>query len=162
VTAGLEAVDLSFLDTAPFRFAFSADVAAPPAEVFAAVSADPATWRWFPGFRRGGYEGPPPWGVGTRRHITIGPGTYRETILAWDEPTRWVYRVDETSVPMARALVEDWSFRPSSLGNVTTVVWTFAIRPARLFRAALPIAPVVMRRLFEKAMRQLGDHLARH
>jgi hypothetical protein len=168
----LEPVDLDFLDQAPVRMVFTAEVPAPRAEVFAKVSGDPSGWSWFPGLKAGSYEGPEPWGVGARRWVTIGnlgvATTYRETILAWDEPVRWTYRVDESDnaigLRQADALVEDWTFRDApwcaaGVGGATIVDWTFAIRPSAVFRLALPVAPFVMGRLFRRAMRQLGEEL---
>lgn len=83
---------------------------------------------------------------------------YRETILAWDEPERWVYRVDEMTVPLAHALVEEWAIRPEGAGSI--VRWTFAIDPRTLFRASAAIAPKVMGSLFRKAMRNLSAQLS--
>ena len=87
----------------------------------------------------------------------MGPSVYRETILVWDAPIRWVYRVDEMTVPLAHALVEDWSIRAEGEGSVVT--WTFAIDPRTLFRASLPVTTGVMARLFGKAMRNLSAGL---
>jgi len=154
VTNRLREVSLEFLDEAPKRWEFEARVDAPPGAVFAAISADPKTWEWFPGITGGGYEGDGPPGVGSIREARMGPSVYRETILAWDAPTRWAYRVDEMTVPFAHALVEDWTVRADGDGSV--VRWTFAIDPRSLFRASLAVAPAAMGRLFRRAMRNLS------
>jgi hypothetical protein len=150
---------LEFLTTAPKRWEYEEPVAAPQAVVFDAISADPTTWTWFPGLSAGGYEGDGPRGVGSRRFVRMSRVTYRETIVAWDAPSRWAYRVDECTVPMAKALVEDWHVEPASDGATSVVRWTFAIDPGPLFRAGMPLAPTVMGRLFHRAMSQLGATL---
>jgi hypothetical protein len=125
--------------------------------VFAAISGDPASWSsWFPGFRAGEYEGTPQLGV--KRWVRVGPATYRETIIAWDEPSRYAWRVDSSSAPMANALVEEWVMKP--LDGSTVVRWTFAIDPKPMFRIASPLAAVVMRRLFRRAMGNLSEQLS--
>jgi hypothetical protein len=83
--------------------------------------------------------------------------TYKETILAWDPPTRWAYRVDECSAPIARALVEDWAI--SLDGDASVVTWTFTIDPRALFIAGMPVAGKVMGSLFAKAMHNLSAQL---
>jgi uncharacterized protein YndB with AHSA1/START domain len=124
----LRPVGLDFLETAPHRFDYHEPIAAPPAAVFAAISADPTTWSWFPGVDEGSYEGDAPAGVGTRRWVNVGGVKYRETVLAWDEPRRWTYRVDETSAPVFVALLEDWVMEPAD-NDTTTLRWTFAFEP---------------------------------
>jgi hypothetical protein len=167
----LRAEELDFVARAPKRFVFSATVTAPPAAVFDALSADPMTWAaWFPRMDGGSYEGEPPYGVGTRRQVAVGRTTYRETIMAWDAPHRWTYRVDETNAPIARALIEEWTITGDGGGNgngalgatggSSRVTWTFAIDPTPLFRVTLPLAPFVMGRLFRKAMANLSSELA--
>jgi hypothetical protein len=148
----LREVGIEFLDSAPLQWEFEAAVAAPRAAVFAAV-AERADWPWFPGLTGERYEGQQPYGVGTRRHIRMAGVAYHETIVAWSAPSRWAFRVDECSVPMARALVEEWSFRESGAG--TTVRWCFAIDPSPAFGAMKALAPTVMRALFVRAMRNL-------
>lgn len=150
-------VDIDFLTSSPKRWDYDAVVSAPPETVFAAISADPTTWTWFPGITGGGYEGPGPHGVGTIREARMGPTVYRETMLAWDAPTRWVYRVDEMTVPLAHALVEEWTVEPSPSGS--TVRWAFAIDPRPLFRTAGGAAPATMGRVFRRAMRNLSATL---
>lgn len=125
--------------------------------MFDAISADPKTWAsWFPAFSDGGYETAP--GLGARRWVRVAGLTYRETIVAWDEPSRWSYRVDESTLPMADALVEEWTMEPR--GEATLVRWTFAVDPRAFFKVSGPLAPAAMRRLFMRAMRNLERKLA--
>jgi len=150
-------VGLDFLETAPKRWSFAEPVDAAPEEVFAAI-ADPTTWRrWFPGMTSGRYLNSART-VGAVREARQGPAVYVETIIAWDAPTRWVYRVDETSVPLAKALVEEWLVAPDGAGSV--VRWNFAIEPRPLFKAAGPIATTGMERVFRRAVGNLGRMLA--
>lgn len=123
----LRPVELEFVGSAPNRFEYREPIAAPPDAVFAAICAHPSTWTWFAGVEEGTYEGDGPAGVGTRRSVRVGGVKYRETILAWDAPRRWAYRVDETSAPLFAALLEDWVMEPA--GGGTTLAWTFAFEP---------------------------------
>ena len=150
--------DLAFLERAPKRWDFDEPVDAAPETVFAAISADPSTWTWFPGLSRdAGYKSEPPHGVGSIRQVSMAGTTYKETILAWDPPSRWAYRVDECSAPIARALVEDWTISPAAAGSI--VRWTFTIDPRPMFRATGPAAPAAMGSVFRKAMRNLSATL---
>jgi polyketide cyclase/dehydrase/lipid transport protein len=155
----LRKASLEFLDDAPKRWRYSAAMKAPQVAVFDAISADPSTWRWFPGMTGGSYDGPGPYGVGSTREVRQGPSVYRETIIAWDAPSRWVYRVDEMTVPLAHALVEEWAIEPAGEGSV--VRWTLAIDPRALFVALMPVAPLGMERIFRRAMRNLDATLMR-
>ncbi|MBV9935441.1 MAG: SRPBCC family protein [Actinobacteria bacterium] len=160
MTNQLRAVGLEFLKEAPNSFDFEAEVHAPPAVVFAAIAADPSTWtRWFPGLERGSYEGDGPRGVGTRREVSMTGITYRETMLAWDEPTRWAYRIDESSADMFHALVEDWVVEPK--GDHSVVRWTFAIDPTADVIPLLGTLPEIVGQVFADAMAGLDGYLAR-
>jgi hypothetical protein len=157
----LRAEGVDFAGRAPRVFAFEAALEASLDDVWDAISADPSTWTWFPRLRDASYLSSPPHGVDSVRQVTMSGTTYRETILVWDPPTRWAYRVDETSAPVADALVEDWSMSVENYGGrpVTIVRWTFAIDPSALFRAAIVAAPTVMGTLFRRAMRNLDRSL---
>ena len=155
----LRAVDADFFETAPQRMVFTEPVNAPPARVWAAISADPSTWSWFEGVHDASYESEPPHGVGSKRAIKMGDDVYRETIIAWDEPRRWAYRVDETSATMFAALAEDWRVRAVNDGS--EVEWTFAFEPSSDGEAMVPLFPEVLTGVFRAAMQGLGAHLAR-
>jgi hypothetical protein len=87
----------------------------------------------------------------------VGGTRYEETIIEWIDHERWAFRVDATSVPIAEALVETYDFE--DLGDRTRVRWTFAIDPKPLFKVAAPLAPAVMRRIFARALANLGSRL---
>jgi hypothetical protein len=154
----LRTVDVDFLENAPYRFDFSEPVAAPVEQVFAAISADPSTWSWFEGVADARYESAPPHGVGTKRAIRMDDDIYRETIIAWDEPRRWAYRVDETTMPVFEALAEDWRVEPD--GDTAIVTWTFAIDPTPEGAAIVDVLPDLLGKVFRAAMQGLSAHLA--
>jgi uncharacterized protein YndB with AHSA1/START domain len=159
----LRAEGVEFVDRAPRVFVFESVLDAGIEAVWAAISADPVTWTWFPGLRDAAYLSPAPHGVGSTRQVTMSGTVYRETILAWDPPTRWAYRVDECSAPMAEALVEDWTLSSDHYagGTVTVVRWSFAVDPGPVFRLGLFAAPHVMGSLFRRAMQNLDRELVR-
>lgn len=156
----LRPVDLSFLSEAPVIEVFCAAVQAPRADVFARISADPSTWSWFPGIANAGYDGDEPHGVGSRRHVHMAGTFYGETMLAWDAPSRWTYRVDETSIPLAHALVEEWAVLDGDDDGASSIVrWTFAIDPKPMFNVARFAGAAVMGALFRRAMANLDRQL---
>ncbi|MGZ4753835.1 MAG: SRPBCC family protein [Acidimicrobiia bacterium] len=156
----LRPVGLEFLESAPQRFEYQEPLAAPSAAVFAAISSDPSTWGWFPGIEEGSYEGDAPAGLGARRWVRIGGVKYRETMLAWDAPRRWAYRVDETSAPMFAALLEDWVTEPAD-GGTTMLHWTFAFEPLAETAELLVGAHELIGATFHDAARALDAKLAR-
>ncbi len=153
----LQPVGLGFLDTAPVRFDFEAELPAPLPDVFAAISADPSTWTWFPGLSEGRYESATPHGVGTTRAVVMDGTTYRETILAWDAPTRWAYRVDESSEPTFNALAEDWVIEAHERGSILR--WTFAVEPPLELVELIAGARETIDAVFVKAMAGLANFL---
>jgi Polyketide cyclase / dehydrase and lipid transport len=154
----LEPVGLDFLTSAPVRFDYAAPLPAPPAAVFAAISADPSTWTWFPGLTNARYESAAPHGVGTIRSVVMDGVAYRETLLAFDAPTRWAYRVDESSDATFRALAEDWVITGNDDG--ATLTWTFAVDPQPELLEIIQGARDMIGGVFVGAMASFADHLS--
>ena len=153
--------DLGFVERAPVRHVFSAVVRAPRADVFAAI-ADPPGWTaWFPGVRSARYSSPPPYGVGTIREADVSGTRWVEEMIAWDEGRRWAYTVTESSTPLASAQVEVFEVADAVRDGApaTRVTWTLAIEPRLLQRLTGPIAPLVMGRVFARAMANLERQL---
>ncbi len=155
----LTPVDLTFLEQAHHRWTSTAHIAAPIGRVFAAISQDPAGWgAWFPGFSETGrYLDTPPHEVGSTREVSMLGVRYRETVLAWDEPGRWAFRVDRASLPVARALAEDYRLEPNGAG--TRLHWTFAIEPRGVLRAATGGMGPALARICTQAATNLSRRL---
>lgn len=133
-TRTLRPVDLTFVDEAPVIHTLHLDLDAAPDRVYAHLSDSPATWTWMPSVKGGRWLDDAR-GVGARREILLGPARITETVLAADPGIRWAYRVDESSLPMAAALLEDWRLTeiPGTNGYParTHVSYAFCIEPLR-------------------------------
>jgi hypothetical protein len=149
-----------FFDTAPFRFIATEVVHRPANLIFDAIASHPAGWGdWFPGFSHAGrYLTPPPHGPGSRRRVKMGGLTYDETILIWDAPGRWAFRVDRSMIPFAYALAEDYQVSDHHIYSI--VQWTFAIDPRPGLKQAIPVFKPVIPALFRRAMTNLSSKLA--
>jgi hypothetical protein len=93
------------------------------------------------------------------QYLQLAGARAPETILVDEEPSRWVYRVDATSIPIARAMVETWHLE--ELADRTRVRWTLAIDPLVLFRLLVPFPQTTLRAVWRRAMRNLSARLQR-
>jgi hypothetical protein len=150
MASDLRAVDADFFATARHCFTNQAVISRPPEPVFEAIADDPAGWgNWFPGFDDSGrWLTPEPPGPGSRRRVRMGRLSYDETIIAWERPNRFAFRVDRASIPLARALAEDYRLSPHPSG--CTFEWVFAVDLRPPFDRMAPIYGPVLARLFKK------------
>jgi hypothetical protein len=152
---------LKFLETAPLRMVFAETLKAAPEAVFYALSAEPEGWpRWYGAVSSSAYAGDGPYGVGARRRVRlVGGVTFHETVIAWDSPSRYAYRIDRCTMPGVRALVEEWTVLETSAG--TRVAWTIALdAPAPILtalRAASAGFGVATRRALARLDRRLAE-----
>ena len=154
------AVDAAFLANAPRLITSTAVIAAPRDKVWAALTIDPASWTWFPGFSdKGSWLSGEPHGVGSRREVTMGGVRYRDTMLVWDEPERLAFRVDEATAPIAKALAEE--YRLVADGDRTVLHWTFCVDGPAPFNALLgsALGPAGMGMLWRRACANLETRL---
>jgi len=151
------AVGLDFFDSAPQRTVVRVPLAHPPSAVFAALADAPGWGRWFPGFSaRSHYLTPPPYGVGSRREMIVFGRPTVETILAWDEPSRWAFAIQTATMPGISALAEDYRIAPEAGGSSLT--WTMALAASPRLAGAL--AGAAAGATFRKAARNLDRMLA--
>jgi hypothetical protein len=116
-----------YADTAPARFVAVRDIARPRQAVWNAF-ADPATWsHWFPHVEWVAYDGPPPYGVGTIRRSSVAGCLHDETMVVWEEPSRWGYIIDRVTEPLSTAQIEITEF--DEVPGGTSVRWTLACDP---------------------------------
>ncbi len=156
----MRAVGTEFYATAPYRFHYSAVVRSPPERVFDAIGRDPGGWGdWFPGFDHSGRwltTGRP--GTGSRRAVRMAGITYEETILAWEPPHRFAFRLDRSAAPLAYALAEDYRVGEHPSGS--TLEWTFAVDPRPVLKPMTRLLDPVLARLLRRIAANLERHLA--
>ncbi|MEU3661859.1 SRPBCC family protein [Streptomyces sp. NPDC032940] len=151
----LRPVGLDFVESAPVRLVFAAEVSAAPEPVFRALAEDVPGWTaWFSAVTYAR-----PIGEGAGREIRLRGGTrFVETVLTAERPEVYAYRVDVTDAPGARALLEEWRLAPAGTG--TCVRWTFAADGTAPFRFALNLARPALGRAFRDAVASLDRRLA--
>lgn len=151
----LRSVSLDFVETAPLRLVFAAEVSAPPDAVYRALADDVEGWPgWFTPVTVA-----LPLDGGAGREVRLRGGiAFRETVVATDPGERYAYRVDRSNAPGLRALVEEWRLTPAGAG--TRVQWTFAADGSPLFRFTLRRARGAVGRSFRDAVRNLDRRLA--
>lgn len=117
----LRSVELEFVESAPLRLVFAAEVSAAPEEVYRALADDVPGWPdWFTAVTAAR-----PTEDGAGREVRLKGGfVIHETIMAAEPGERYAYRADLTSAPGMRALLEEWRLTPAGTG--TRVRWTFA------------------------------------
>ncbi|MFD9548449.1 SRPBCC family protein [Nocardia salmonicida] len=118
--------DDEFLASASNRFVHVLDIPAPPSEVWAALIADDALVSWsglVTGMR---WTTPRPFGVGSRRVVTLGRvAALTERFYRWDDQRRMTFTVDFASIPGLRRFAEDIELASTATG--TRLTWTFAV-----------------------------------
>ncbi|MGW7367248.1 SRPBCC family protein [Streptomyces sp. NPDC054841] len=151
----LRPVELDFVDSAPLRLVFAAEVRAEPSAVYRALAEDVEGWpAWFTAVTSAR-----PTGGGAGREVRLRGGTrFQETIMSAEPGSRYAYRVDETNAPGVRAMLEEWRLTPT--GSGTRVQWTMAAAGAAPFRLALRLGRPGVGRAFRDAVRNLDRRLA--
>ena len=151
----LRPVTAEFLERAPTRLVFVSQLTAEPEQVFHELTEDPSTWPlWFTSIRSAAWTGPPPYGVAAGRAVTLRGGAhFVESVVVWDEPRRFVYRVEQTNVPGVLAWMEEWLLAPSANGG-TVLRFTIAVDATTAVRATVRLArPGVARSVHAAAAR---------
>jgi carbon monoxide dehydrogenase subunit G len=156
----MKPVGLEFLDEAPKRYVCEARVAASPSAVWQAIC-DASGWsEWFPGVEAAGYADDAP-GIGSLRWSLVAGVRYEETMLVWDKPSRWGYRIDRATGPIARAHLEITELEPD--GDGTRVCWRVATDPAEAIDYMADGTPFgdFLQGLHVDAMKALEGYLSR-
>lgn len=155
----LRPVGLEFLDRAPLRVDVEVRTPLPRAAVWDAFT-DARTWpHWFPRVRSADYADPePPHGVGSVRRADVDGELFEETVLAWDDQTRWTYRIDRCTNALAHAQVESTELSDAADGG-TRVRWILASDPTGDLAQAGDALPGLLMRLLEEALANLERYL---
>lgn len=154
----LRAEGLDFVDRAPFEFLTEADLPASAERVFE-VFADIHSWpRWFDDMHASRWTGPQQSGVGATRLVSLGLIEVDETMLVWEPGARFSFRLDTATLPLIRAMVEDYRLTPTATG--CHLSWRAAYEPTLLTRLLHPIIRFVFNRQFKRTAEGLKRYLA--
>ncbi|OBK10703.1 SRPBCC family protein [Mycobacterium sp. 1245852.3] len=157
-----ERVDLNFIDSAPFVFSNSVDLAITPEQLFEVLS-DAGSWpRWAKVITKVTWTSPEPRGVGTTRVVEMRGGIVgNEEFLAWEPFTHMAFRFNECSTRSVAAFAED--YRVQVIPGGCRLTWTMAQKPAGPAKPAMvvvgPLLNLALRR-YLRNLRSYTDSLA--
>ncbi len=148
----LDPVDEAFFETAAQRFVYPMRLRTDPDEVWAGLTAArPLSWVTLLDVE---YTSAQPYGVGTERTVTVGPGLLRmrEHFFEWDDAARrHSFYVEQASLPLFRAFAESYEVEQAPGGCLFT--WRFALDPKPGFGVGARAARPVNRMLFGSFVR---------
>lgn len=143
-----ERVDESFIQSAPFRFSNSVDLAITPKQLFE-VLADADSWpRWAKVITKVTWTSPEPYGVGTTRVVDMRGGlTGDEEFLAWEPYTYLAFRFNSCSNQAVAAFAEE--YRVVETPGGCRLTWTLAQKPNGPARFGLVLGGSLMNLSFK-------------
>ncbi|MCV7423010.1 SRPBCC family protein [Mycobacterium yunnanensis] len=153
-----EPVDATFVDTAPFRFVSTVDLAITPERLFE-VLADAESWpQWVSVITKVTWTSPEPRGVGTTRTVDMRGGiTGAEEFLAWEPNAHMAFRFNESTSSAIAAFAEDYRVVPTPTG--CHLVWVMAMKPNGIAaRLGLELARPVMSWMFQRFLHNLDRY----
>lgn len=152
-----ERVDVSFIDTAPFRFRNSVDLAISPERLFEVLS-DAESWpRWAKVITKVTWTSPEPRGVGTTRVVEMRGGIVgNEEFLAWEPFLHMAFRFNECSTRSVAAFAEDYRVEVIPAGCRLT--WTVAQKPAGPAKLAMALVGPLLNLTLRRYLRNLRSY----
>ncbi|KUI33860.1 SRPBCC family protein [Mycobacterium sp. GA-2829] len=153
-----ELVDLSFIDSAPYRFVSTVDLAITPEQVFE-VLADAESWpHWATVITKVTWTSPEPRGVGTTRTVHMRGGIVGdEEFLAWEPFRHMAFRFNEASTGSIAAFAED--YRVVETPNGCHLTWVMAMKPnGTAARLGMSLGRPVMGWLFQRFLYNLRHY----
>ena len=154
-----ERVELSFIQSAPFRFSNSVDLAITPEQLFE-VLADADSWpRWAKVITKVTWTSPEPYGVGTTRTVDMRGGlTGDEEFLAWEPYTYLAFRFNSCSNKAVAAFAEE--YRVVETPGGCRLTWTMAQKPTGPARFGLVLGGPLMNLSFKWFLANLRRYTA--
>ena len=158
-----ERVDVDFIDSAPFAFRNSVDLAITPEQLFEVLS-DAGSWpRWAELMRKANtavtWTSPEPRAVGTTRIVEMRGGIVgNEEFLAWEPFTHMAFRFNECSTKSVAAFAED--YRVEVIPGGCRLTWTMAQKPAGAAKLAMVVVGPLLNLALRRYLRNYTDSLA--
>jgi hypothetical protein len=158
----LEPADDDFFRTAPHVFRYRIETTVPAERVWACLVSDESLSAWGPRVQQVRWESERPFGVGTRRTVTLQARsvTVREQFHRWDEGEHYGFHVVEANRPGLRRLAEDYVVSTTPQGAVLD--WTVALEAQPAARLAFRALAPVVKASFGAMARDGQRYFARH
>ncbi|MGE2689913.1 SRPBCC family protein [Mycolicibacterium pulveris] len=153
-----ERVGLDFIESAPYRFVSTVDLAITPEQVFD-VLADADSWpHWASVITKVTWTSPEPRGVGTTRTVHMRGGIVGdEEFLAWQPYSHMAFRFNQASTGSIAAFAEDYRVVKTPRGCHLT--WVMAMKPNGVAaRIGMTLGRPVMGWMFQKFLYNLRDY----
>ena len=150
-----ERVGLDFIDSAPFRFVSTVDLAITPEQLFEVLS-DETSWpHWATVITDVEWTSPLPRGIGTTRTVTMrGNIVGDEEFLAWEPFSHMAFRFNQSTSNAITAFAEDYRVVETPTGCHLT--WVMAMKPSGLAgRLGMTMGKPVMGWLFQRFLHNL-------
>lgn len=155
----LAPVDLSFATTAPRTVTVTKTIAAPVADVWAAVTDNPGWVNWFPTMSSSENTSDPTHGLGSTRTVKVGGLRAEERFVGWEPEKLWAFAIDKTNLPMAKRFLEQLEFTAD--GDTTNVTYTGAYEPHLLTRLIGGVIDKQLRSAWTNGLAGLAAHVER-
>lgn len=143
-------VDIDFFESAPLRFVHSVEIAASANRIFAHFEDEHAWPRWWRGMREVLWTSPRPFGVGTTRTVRFDAGSLAEYFFRWESGRRFSFYLTGQSVPLFRALAEDYLLETIAPGRAR-FTYSVAIDPGLLLRLGGALSRRILDGMFGRA-----------
>jgi len=153
-----ERVGLEFIDSAPFRFVSTVELAITPEQVFEVLS-DAESWpQWATAITKVTWTSAEPFGVGTTRTVDMRGGIVGdEEFLAWEPYSHMAFRFNDASTGSIAAFAED--YRVVSTPGGCHLTWVMAMKPNGMAaRLGMTVGRPVMARVFQKFLYNLRSY----
>ena len=156
----LRPIDASFFDTAPWRWHNVIELPRSAADVFALFDDAEAWPKWFKGIRKVTWTSPLPHGMGTTRTVVLDTVTVWEHFFRWEAPNRLSFYMTKTSLPLCRALAEDYLLEDIGPGRCR-FTYVVAAEPTTMAKLLGPALRWNFARMFKGATLGLQRYLTK-
>jgi uncharacterized protein YndB with AHSA1/START domain len=156
----LEAVQLNFTDSSPYRFENVAVLDAPPERVFQIWATGEAQAEWFKDFRANRWANSER-GVGAEREVELAMLTVKERFLVWEPGKRLAFHIHAITLPIVAAMLEDLTFEPAG-DRGTRFTWRAHYRPSLAMRLVHPIGRRIFGGIFTESIAGLARYIKAH
>ncbi len=153
-------VPLSFIETSPFKLENVVLIDAPPARVFQILTTAEQQEVWFQDFVACRWSSNVR-GVGAEREIELKLLTVKERFLVWEQDRRLVFHVHAVTLPLLKAMVEDYVLEPVG-DRATRFTWRVHYAPSLAMRVVHPFARAMFGEMFKASAEGLARYAKTH